>query len=837
MKKIIPVFIALFVITLSLKGQTHVFYGTAESLYGGTCLFKYDPVKDTGMQVYLFDSSQYFDNDYQSGPVMQANNGLLYGMMYRGGLFGGGFLYNFNTATNRENVLLHFNKTTGMHPYGGLLQVSDSMLYGMTSQGGKSNDGVIFRYNIYTGQYVILFNFDSATNGAQPTGTLMQATNGLLYGCTNTGGPGVGNGVFFSFNIHTLTYRIIASALANPFFGSVIQATNGFIYGTTASGGSRAYGRIFCYDPIADTFATVYSFYGFLYADSAAAPMGPLIQAPNGLMYGMTEFGGINSNGMAYCFNPKTNTCAPAVDGRGSEGGFALDSANGLLYGITHYGKVLECNPNTRKGKLADSMLRFTASYYLLYAIEYNPSESSDSLSGYVYVDSNYDCQYDAGDSPIPNIAVKAVYKGNVVGIATTNALGQYTFYNMFPHDTFDIEIDSSVVLGYKVACPLKGYITDTTNSFNNNLALECNGGFDLASKLAVCNWKPYHVVSIEACIQNNRCQPVNSTMKVVIDTSMHMYSYIADSTPVVSGDTLVWKYNHLNSYSKGDNCVELYLTVDSLPHLDSVPITLIAYPITGDSAPKNNVIKYWLKLDSIYCIGEPYDPNNKTVSPQGSIAYNQKLTYTINFQNTGTRTAINVVINDTLSPYLNPATLHVISNSAPVTTKMLSATVVQFTFSKINLPDSSHGKAASSGDIVYSIMPMTNVGKGNTILNWAGIYFDSLPPIITDTTINIINNNTNPTEIATTTETIKDAITCFPNPGSGVFTLQSSAVSGKYSVEVYNVLGEEVYSQFAMVHFPLSINLSNQPGGIYLYRVITETGALLGEGKLIIQH
>ncbi len=80
------------------------------------------------------------------------------------------------------------------------------------------------------------------------------------------------------------------------------------------------------------------------------------------------------------------------------------------------------------------------------------------------------------------------------------------------------------------------------------------------------------------------------------------------------------------------------------------------------------------------------------------------------------------------------------------------------------------------------------------------------------------------------------EMVKVYPNPSDGVFTFQSSVVSGQSSVEVYNILGEKIYSQLSTLNSPFSINLSNQPNGIYLYRVITETGNLIGEGKMVIQ-
>lgn len=75
-----------------------------------------------------------------------------------------------------------------------------------------------------------------------------------------------------------------------------------------------------------------------------------------------------------------------------------------------------------------------------------------------------------------------------------------------------------------------------------------------------------------------------------------------------------------------------------------------------------------------------------------------------------------------------------------------------------------------------------------------------------------------------------------FPNPNNGIFTLKSSVENGKSSIEIYNVLGEKIYFQFSTFNSPLSIDISNQPSGIYFYRIIKEDGSLAGEGKFMIR-
>ncbi|HXB12270.1 MAG TPA: T9SS type A sorting domain-containing protein [Bacteroidia bacterium] len=76
------------------------------------------------------------------------------------------------------------------------------------------------------------------------------------------------------------------------------------------------------------------------------------------------------------------------------------------------------------------------------------------------------------------------------------------------------------------------------------------------------------------------------------------------------------------------------------------------------------------------------------------------------------------------------------------------------------------------------------------------------------------------------------------PNPSNGLFQFKYAIVSGQSSVEIYNVLGEKIYSS-TLPQTPrgaLNIDLSSQPSGVYMYRLLNEAGALIGSGKLVIQ-
>lgn len=79
-------------------------------------------------------------------------------------------------------------------------------------------------------------------------------------------------------------------------------------------------------------------------------------------------------------------------------------------------------------------------------------------------------------------------------------------------------------------------------------------------------------------------------------------------------------------------------------------------------------------------------------------------------------------------------------------------------------------------------------------------------------------------------------SVMVYPNPTNGQFTISTSELDNPWSVEVYNMLGEKVYSQSAIANAQLTINLNSQPKGVYLYRVLTQTGSVISAGRVVLE-
>lgn len=79
--------------------------------------------------------------------------------------------------------------------------------------------------------------------------------------------------------------------------------------------------------------------------------------------------------------------------------------------------------------------------------------------------------------------------------------------------------------------------------------------------------------------------------------------------------------------------------------------------------------------------------------------------------------------------------------------------------------------------------------------------------------------------------------VSVYPNPSQGRFTFSLSGKSNNVRIEVYNMLGDRIYSKTSSIlNSPFEIDLSDKPNGVYFYRVLTQQGNLVGEGKLIKQ-
>ncbi len=319
--------------------QAQALYGaviTGGNINGGT-IIKFVPATNILTVANSFES--FVDGVGPAGTLLQASNGKLYGMTHSGGSNKAGVIYSYDPAASTYTKLMDFDGVNGGNPYGTLIQASDGKLYGRTNEVEFGDYGVIFSFDPSTSTYTKLKDFDS-TNGYFASGSLVQASDGKLYGMTN-GARSESVGAIFSFDLSSSTYTKLKdfdnTNGAVP-LGSLIQASDGKLYGMTERGGTNNAGVIFSFDPSVSTYIKLKDFDG----TNGSTPVGSLVQASDGKLYGMTVNGGSSDVGVIFSFDPSASTYTKLKDFDNTNGAFPLGSlmqaSDGKLYGMAANG-------------------------------------------------------------------------------------------------------------------------------------------------------------------------------------------------------------------------------------------------------------------------------------------------------------------------------------------------------------------------------------------------------------------------------------------------------------------------------------------------------------------
>jgi uncharacterized repeat protein (TIGR03803 family) len=206
--------------SLTLSGGK--FYGMTNGggANGHGVIFEWDPVTDIYTKKFDFGGT----NGADPSGSLTLSSGKFYGMTYGGGGTGGnakGVIFEWDPVTNIYTKKFNFTGTNGAYPGTdplGSLTLSDGKLYGMTQFGGANDLGVIFEWDPATNTYIDKIDFygtDVPYNGSYPWGSLT-LSGGKLYGMTSGGGA-TDQGVIFKWDPVSDEFNILIDFTDNGF--------------------------------------------------------------------------------------------------------------------------------------------------------------------------------------------------------------------------------------------------------------------------------------------------------------------------------------------------------------------------------------------------------------------------------------------------------------------------------------------------------------------------------------------------------------------------------------------------------------------------------------------
>jgi uncharacterized repeat protein (TIGR03803 family) len=282
-------------LTLGSDGN---FYGTTQQ--GGSksmgTVFKVTP---SGTLLILHNFNSFIDGAFPWGPPILASDGNFYGTTSGGGINGNGIVYKITSGGVLTEVY-KFDVTHGAYPIAPPTQGTDGFLYIPVSEGGTSYCGTILKLST-SGVINNTYNFPCGSGGSFPIGPLVQASDGNFYSTTQDGGTN-GEGVIYKVtpSLAVTVLHSFGTTFGDGTFpgAGLLLATDGNYYGSTSDGGANGDGTLFN-TSTAGTYSSLYSFNNTSNL-TQTSPLAPPVQSTNGILYGVTEFGGSSNNGTVY---------------------------------------------------------------------------------------------------------------------------------------------------------------------------------------------------------------------------------------------------------------------------------------------------------------------------------------------------------------------------------------------------------------------------------------------------------------------------------------------------------------------------------------------------------
>ncbi|MEO8590554.1 MAG: T9SS type A sorting domain-containing protein, partial [Flavobacteriales bacterium] len=300
-------------------------------------------------------------------------------------------------------------------------------------------------------------------------------------------------------------------------------------------------------------------------------------------------------------------------------------------------------------------------------------------------------------------------------------------------------------------------------------------------------------------------------TITLVFDPVLSYVSGTPAPTSVV-GNTITWDLAQITSF--GFRSVGAGFQVPA--NVGLVGTDLVSTATVGIIQPEPNTAN---NTDTdTRTITASLDPNAKEVNTSTGwsnefyfIDQDDWLSYTIQFQNTGTDTAFFVVITDTLAETLDPTTFNLGVRSHSCLVEMVEHGVLRFIFPNILLPDSTTNEPASHGFVSFRIRPRLPLLPGTEISNTANIYFDFNPPVITEPSVLTAEFSTGLPEQGSGPE-----LQLAPNPTDGVLVVQvMDPTSGPGLLRISAVDGRTMWEE-RVVGSRAVLDMSGLPPGIY---------------------
>lgn len=295
---------------------------------------------------------------------------------------------------------------------------------------------------------------------------------------------------------------------------------------------------------------------------------------------------------------------------------------------------------------------------------------------------------------------------------------------------------------------------------------------------------------------------------------NQHLMTFVsATQTPssIVSGG-LSWDYANLMPFES--RSINVVMQINAPTDTDPVNIgdvlqfTSSIMPMTGDESTVDNLFQFNQTV-----VGS-FDPNDITCI-EGEVVdpsyIGEYLHYVINFENTGTAPAENVVVKLEINPSdFDINSLRILESSHGSSIKITN-NILEIIFQTIMLETGGHG------NVLLKVRSKDNLTINDMVTNSAKIYFDYNFPILTNDANTVFQTLSNAIPV-------KDVLVkIYPNPTINFLNIET--VSNLKSIELYDVNGR-ILEINKLNHNRAVFDFSKYKSGLYFVKITTEEGS-----------
>ena len=352
-------------------------------------------------------------------------------------------------------------------------------------------------------------------------------------------------------------------------------------------------------------------------------------------------------------------------------------------------------------------------------------------VSGTAFIDNDQNCVRNGNEPYVQGTIVEILPGPHYV---MTDEEGRY--HKVLPLGSYTVEQQSAIFEEHCSGAPIPFTLEAGTPEVTRNLPDTSLVTMD--AMVAVGSGAARPGFEFNYGLQIRNLTPTSTgavTVSAIIDTSLIYLSATPTPTSVI-GNTLVWNQASLSAWQQRSFTVRTQVPPD-IDLLGTQLSTTVSLATTGSDGDLSNNTATNLRT-----ITGSYDPNDKLAYTSNGntdvwqIGQDEWIDYTIRFQNTGTDTAFNVLITDTLPASLDPGSIVWGAASHAHTRTIEGHGILKFHFPNILLPDSNTNEPRSHGFVSFRIRPQLPLSSGDALENIANIYFDFNPPVITDPSV-----------------------------------------------------------------------------------------------------